>query len=472
MIKRLLFVFFLIFSANSYSVTFSWGPSAAITFPTLQEAIASSLGSEHYVCPNYFNGGEFSGAEIYRFRQGSIAAYNRGNCGTSQSVTITLYRYGGECPAGQTLDAAQQQCVCPSGDLPGPGGVCANPDTERCAALAGTTTTVRIEGNINDANAAIGKSPTSDFFTVRQRQFNAEGCSADVGMATNHGEDVCVFKADGRYICNIQVGYDGAVSETGSASTGEATDAPVADSTSDTTQECTTPVVDAEGRHLTCYTTSGASQDGTSTCDRGEYDMYCHPAKPTPESETKTKEDQITEKSNPDGGKTTTTNTTTTTTYCKTGACNTSTTNNTSVKVTNGNGDVVSESSTCKGEDCPGGDGVDADGDGDGDFSTPDVSDFPNAEDALPKIGSDEDKTYEEAATEYMERIQEAPIVAAVTNISVPSGGSCNVGSVSLWGGSVSFNEFCSFAPGVLAGLRYIFLAIWAWAAVRLLLTA
>ncbi|MOA42781.1 hypothetical protein D3C78_1648610 [compost metagenome] len=97
----------------------------------------------------------------------------------------------------------------------------------------------------------------------------------------------------------------------------------------------------------------------------------------------------------------------------------------------------------------------------------------PEIGDALPKIGGDSEvATYAESAQAFYGRVGNSPLASALGTIEVPSGGSCNIGSASLFGGSVSFNHFCEIAPDVLSGLRYLFLAIWAWAAIRLFFTA
>ncbi|MCY1533962.1 hypothetical protein D9M68_693160 [compost metagenome] len=77
-----------------------------------------------------------------------------------------------------------------------------------------------------------------------------------------------------------------------------------------------------------------------------------------------------------------------------------------------------------------------------------------------------------DSASSYYARIRNAPIVQAVTSISVPTGGTCPTGVADTFLGAISFDSFCTLAPQVLAGLVWLFRAIWAWAAIRLFFTA
>lgn len=357
------------------------------------------------------------------------------------------------------MDAAGKQCE-------------ADPEVARCKALEGTTAYAITTGNSNDPGATVGFGADGKHYYSKQRTYNLNGCVADIGLA-NTGGGKCVHKGDGTYACRFPVGYTGEPAIEGEGTDAENSDSdPQPEKTSDSDQNCSDWSTTQNGtRSKSCTSSSNASEDGSSTCSRGDYNMYCYNPTPTPQSDSSTRTDDISETTNGDGGKTTTTNSTQTDTYCKSGTCTTSTTTSSSSTTTNANGEVTGGSSECNGPKCEGqGDG---EGEGEGDeFVSPGGGEFGNASDALPFIGEDGDKTYGEATQEYMDRIADSPILSSITSISVPSGGSCSIGSASLFGGSVSFNHFCSMAPDVLDGLRYIFLAIWAWAAIRLLFTA
>lgn len=372
-----------------------------------------------------------------------------------------------------------------------PGGVTFNPDTNscpavdpnvaRCAALANQQSNVVVTGNTNDPNSKVKQNGTK--YTTNSREFSIGGCKVDIGLSTGGGGK-CIFKADGIYACRFPVGYSGEVTPTGTPDDQQLPQDPEPSATSDSDSSCTEWAAQAGGsQKRECTSTSTAVQDGASSCERGNYNSECFKPSPVPESDTNTKHDEITETPQSDGGKKTVTKSTVTNVYCKEGACTTKTTVTTTTKTSDGSGTTVSENVTCAGPACPkpggsgsgsgGGSGTgEGEGEGDGEFGSPGSGNFPDAADALPEIGEDGDLTYEESTQAYYDRIMDSPIVSSITNITVPGGGSCSVGSASLFGGSVSFNDFCTMAPQVLAGLRIIFICIWAWAAIRLFMTA
>ncbi|WP_237562499.1 hypothetical protein, partial [Glutamicibacter soli] len=245
-------------------------------------------------------------------------------------------------------------------------------------------------------------------------------------------------------------------------------------------QNCTAPAVNSGTTTYTCITESNANEWANSNCAVGTVNgvqgLHCTQPDYVPESDNKKREDKVTEVTNPDGSKTTTTTSTTTTKHCKAGVCTTTTTTTTTTSGKDANGNPTGTTTTCKGDNCdnpttPGKDESEEEDEEEGDMPAP----FAPGEkgDYLPQIGEgDEAPTYSESLDNFTNRVSNAPIVRGLTSISVPSGGSCSMGSAQLFGGSVSFNDFCTMAPQVLAGLRYLFLAIWAWAAIRLFFTA
>lgn len=252
--------------------------------------------------------------------------------------------------------------------------------------------------------------------------------------------------------------------------------------TTGSSQSCTAPAVNNGTTTYTCLTESNANEFASSNCAVGTVNgvqgLHCTKPDYVPESDNKKREDQVTEVTNPDGSKTTTTTSVTTTKHCKTGVCTTTTTTTTTVSGKDANGNPTGTTTTCKGDKCdnpttPAKDESEEseEEEEEGDMPAP----FAPGEkgDYLPQIGEgDEAPTYSESLDNFTDRVSNSPIVRGLTSISVPSGGSCSMGSAQLFGGSVSFNDFCTMAPQVLAGLRYLFLAIWAWAAIRLFFTA
>lgn len=249
--------------------------------------------------------------------------------------------------------------------------------------------------------------------------------------------------------------------------------------TTDSSQSCTAPAVNAGTTTYTCLTKSNATEFASANCAVGTVNgvqgLHCTKPDYVPEHDSKKREDQVTEVTNPDGSKTSTTTSTTTTTHCAAGACNTTTNVTTTTSGKDANGNPTGTTTTCKGDKCdnpttPGKDESEEDDEEEGTaapFVPGDKGDY------LPEIGGgDEAPTYAESLDDFTDRVSNAPIVRGLTSITVPSGGICSMGSAQLFGGSVSFDDFCTMAPQVLAGLRYLFLAIWAWASIRLFFTA
>jgi len=142
--------------------------------------------------------------------------------------------------------------------------------------------------------------------------------------------------------------------------------------------------------------------------------------------------------------------------------------------IKDGTGNTESASGTCSGPHCPDKNtNPDGDGDGFGDCTGTDCGDEEGAAVAGPATPElEEQDTYAETTQKFINRAKAAPLVSGISGISMPAGGSCNIGAAQTWFGSIDFSSFCELAPQILAGLRYLFLAIWAWAAIRLFFTA
>lgn len=307
---------------------------------------------------------------------------------------------------------------------------------------------------------------------------SVNGCAVDTcsGGASQCGTN----GKTGEFACWGTAKYSGEQA-TGSEQAGETPAPPIPESTTTgQNQSCTAPAVNSGTTTYTCLTESNATEFASSNCAVGTVNgvqgLHCTKPDYVPEHDSKKREDQVTEVTNPDGSKTTTTTSTTTTTHCAAGACTTTTNVTTTTSGKDANGNPTGTTTTCKGDNCdnpttPGKDESEEEEDEEEGTATPFVPG--DKGDYLPEIGGgDEAPTYAESLDDFTDRVSNAPIVRGLTSITVPSGGSCSMGSAQLFGGSVSFNDFCTMAPQVLAGLRYLFLAIWAWAAIRLFFTA
>jgi hypothetical protein len=355
--------------------------------------------------------------------------------------------YVPSCPEGQTWNPDIGFCV----------------ENDPCADLAGTSSGFKQSGNSSDPDPFYRPIPGSKYWSSPNFVVT-NGCSMTVKLGTR-----CKVYGNGDYVCVGNAVYTGETASPENSNVGPSgedcsgvscppTD-PVPTSTGDS--ECTNWVNDAEGRRTrTCETTAEAAKPGQAAC-LTDGSLVCVSPAPTPESDTKTRVDDVKETTLADGGKKTETTSTTTKTYCLAGACNTTNTTNKTTVVTNGSGDVVSESGSCEGDNCQTPETPEEEKD-----QAPEQAD-------LPEVGDDGDLSYSDSLDNFIDRVNGSPLISAVNSIAFPTGGgSCNMGSASLWGGSISFNSFCTMAPDILGGLRFLFLSIWAIAAVRLFMTA
>lgn len=222
---------------------------------------------------------------------------------------------------------------------------------------------------------------------------------------------------------------------------------------------------DSEGRSV-CVSKASLEKEGQSC---GEYNgqTLCVPKKAT--LNDKTVQTEVTEKVEPDGGKTTVKKDTATVTKC-TGSnnnCTTTTTTTTTTSKSDGSGATTSTTVECKGKDCGSGTGGGGAGNGSGSGDGEDDEEVPGELE-----GQDEVAGFGESLQDFNTRISGAPILASVSSISMPRGGSCSMGSASVpLLGSISFNWVCQNA-NLLDPLYYVMLAVWAIAAVRVFLEA
>ncbi len=233
---------------------------------------------------------------------------------------------------------------------------------------------------------------------------------------------------------------------------------------------------DTDGQRGTCQSVQVDWKSEGESCDfRGSVngESVCVGKKPT--SNGIVIDTEVKTTANADGTTTQTKTDKATQTVCNgstLNSCNTYVTNNKTTVVKNADGTTRSENSTCSGANCPTSTNPDGNGDGLGDCVGDDCGEEggSSAPPEMPEL--EEVDEFGDSTSAYYARIRNAPIVQAVTSISVPSGGTCPTGVADTWMGAISFDSFCQLAPQVLAGLVWLFRAIWAWAAIRLFFTA
>jgi hypothetical protein len=331
---------------------------------------------------------------------------------------------------------------------------CEVPVSDPCASKSGTTSTWQKVW------------PSADSATPIYETTSNGGCGLTVSTLE------CGASASGEYSCWGTGTYTG-------TSLAEQEGGGVADCT----QNCTAPepLVTTNDQQctangsggFTCTTSSSSSEFASSECTVGSVGgstgYVCVQSDYVPESAAATKTDDTTVTQNPDGTTTTTVTSSTDNTYCSGSGCTTTTTTNTGSTTTDAAGNVLGKTEDCTGPNCAGPTDETKEEEPE-EFKAPSAYTAPDASAAMPVL--EQVPTYAETFSSFKNRVGNAPLVAGLSNITVPSGGSCDIGSANLFGGSISFNHFCTIAPSILSGLTYLFLAIWAWAAIRLFFTA
>ncbi|ASD17871.1 hypothetical protein R6U49_03360 [Pseudomonas aeruginosa] len=87
-------------------------------------------------------------------------------------------------------------------------------------------------------------------------------------------------------------------------------------------------------------------------------------------------------------------------------------------------------------------------------------------------FGKDKVPGFDESLQKAWTDIKNAPIGQALAKITFPTGGSCPVQSVELFGKSVMFDSHCDLWAQIEPILKAVFLAFWALLSVRVFLSA
>jgi hypothetical protein len=357
-----------------------------------------------------------------------------------------------DCPFGNTGLVCNTSCPAPKVMS---GGQCITPvPVDPCASKAGTSSTFQKTYSSYAAYSPIYETTSQG------------GCGMTVGAME------CGSSATGEFSCWGTGTYTGtslAEQEGGGVQDCTENCTPPDPKATTNDQQCT-----ANGSGgFTCTTSSSSSEFAASECTVGSVGgstgYVCVQPDYVPESAAATKTDNTTVTQNPDGTTTTTVTSSTDNTYCSGGGCTTTTTTTTGSTTTDAAGNVLGKTEDCTGPNCAGPTDETKEEEPE-EFTAPSAYTAPDASAAMPVL--EEVPTYAETLASFKNRLGNAPLVAGLSNIAVPSGGSCDIGSASLFGGSISFNHFCEIAPSILSGLTYLFLSIWAWAAIRLFFTA
>ena len=329
----------------------------------------------------------------------------------------------------------------------------------RCATLAGTSRRFSLSGVAPDSFMFISSDG-------KYSQPRAEGCFQGCQAETISPD--CRTLTTGAYACRGSATFTGAECTSSSDEPDiDLENAPAQDLPPPTTTESSTPCnyVTGPGGEKTCSSTSTTDKEGQS-CGMFNGQQICETKQPSKDDTTI--DTTVTTTSTPDGGTKTTKTDTATTTTCVGTKCTTTSTTNTTTTTTKPDGTPGGTTSTCVGEKCK---GNSEEGGNEGACITDCGSGEESGED-LEGAEFGEVDGYGENLEAYMQRISDAPLFQAVSGIGNIGSGSCSFSSADTDIGSINLDIMCQMAEGVLSPLYYAFLALFGFAAVRVLLSA
>ncbi len=490
----------LLFSSLSFSEDYYW----RITPFNSQSYYDERYDSPSAACDRYKNVGSTSNQYWYRVKSLKKVNESLWYCEVTQqwgglgSVAVqnqTVRRYGNSCPESSEYNPETGECVAP---LAADGEWCSAPgNTTKTFIMSGGVCVAPTDATLANQCKAYSKSPDSGAAVVTswkwpsnssedlrnpQKAANALGCEIQllqdiscktfppsVDPLTGYASEK-TLKCKTNSVLTGNVAPDPNGTPAGSQCEGdECTIEPPAELKE---QKPCTYVYDAEGRK-TCSSWAFTGKEGAEQCGTVGGVFSCKNDLPKATGKGLSIGTVIDEKPNPDGSKTTTKTDTAKQTVCLANACTTTTTINKTTSIHGADGSLQSTTGTCTGALCASGGKGDADGDGLGDCKGTDCGEEEGGSSAPPAMPElEKEDTYGETTSKFITRIKSAPLVAGISAIGLPEGGSCSIGSAQTWFGSIDFSVFCQLAPQILASLRYLFIAIWAWAAIRLFFTA
>jgi len=398
-------------------------------------------------------------------------------------------RRGASCEPGETYDPNIGGCESPPGN---PGESC----EEDQPALTGFGRIQNSEGQCVDFTRADtpsqcknlgGRTGFTDIYVTFDSDGNpqtpppttVQGCETTVvDVAHCKMAPVRNFATGGQIQssvnkCRVGVAFSGKTSDDGDFAVAKS---PNDEGACDPATECANPdpapiekeerpctyTTDGEGRRV-CHSSNFDYKPGESNCGSVNGTFQCIGKAPSATGvDIRT---SVTETNNPDGSKTIVKEDVATHTNCV-GAysCTTQTTNNKTVTHKDGNGNTVSENTTCTGANCGKGMGDKANCKPGEDCSKEEGEEFGGPEnEEVPGFG--------EALEGFKAKVEAAPLIAGVKGISMPSGGSCSMSSASTPIGTISGQGVCDNSSW-LDPLYAVFLAMGALNAVRILMSA
>lgn len=383
-----------------------------------------------------------------QFRCAFISGADPSQGGTSFNVLLS--RLGDTCPADTEYVPETGRC---------------DPPHDECSDKEGQSEPFNKSGNRGDGYYSTVKTATGTLGVTPD--------SACLGGCTANLNQKCVYSISAdRYVCIGTAYFTGSSCVVGDPSVDEDHDPRDLDPTVTEEDEPCVYVQDAEGR-LHCESRQFKEEEGQNcgtAGPAGSEERRCFPKQAS--THQKTTQTEIEEKPTPDGGTETVKTDVHTETKC-TGSpdnCTTTTTTTTTTTKKDGSGTTTKTEVKCTGAKCGddgkggggGGGGGNGSGDGQGDDDVG-TGNLPG-NDGVPGFG--------ESLSSFTSKVQGAPVFAAVSAISFPTGGSCSMPSANVYMlGSISFDWFCNNS-NQLDSLYYVMLGVWAIGAVRVFMEA
>lgn len=403
-----------------------------------------------------------------------------------------IIREGDGCEEG-TYDTSTGECVVPAGQA---GEVCDGPELAGMPAIFNTQGQC-VRWDQADKNAvckSLAKAGTqfTDIYVAFDGDGNPEkpqvekfGCEVNVVDVAQCkmpvpkcGSGICVELSVTK--CKVGVNFTGNVAGDGNGSgypvSGGAGEEGVCPEGVDCTPK-PEPVVEESkpcnymynGQVVQCESSEFKGDPGEMNCGRVNNGPYTC-TKKVPKSNGIDIKTKITTEPTSDGGTKVTKEDEHTKTVCSApGSCTTQVTNNKTVIVKDSGGKTVSESGECTGALC--------DGKGNGKTPSKGGNCQPGEECGTEEEGSfsgpenGEVPGFGESLQSFKDKVAGAPIIAGISAIQMPAGGSCNMSSASTMIGTISGDTVCQIS-GWLDPLYYVFLAMGALNAVRILMSA
>lgn len=337
---------------------------------------------------------------------------------------------------------------------------CEVPQSDVCAAKAGTPTPFSKSGTAPDGYMSLSGGMAAS---------KQSGCFS--GCLASTADQKCKTSTSGPYLCRGTAWFTGETCASDSAGVDPST-----------TPDYPAPEVKTEDKPCNYTTNADGTQSCTSTKSTEQEGQVCGTVSATGQricvdkKPTKNGVDIATNvetKTNADGTKETTKTDTATTTKCDgvKSCTSSSTTIKTTIK-TDANGKTTSATGSCTGANCPDKNtNPDGNGDGFGDCVSGDCGEGGGGDGGLSEFDDVDD--YGTTLEKFYDKVTSSPLATSVKSLSIPSGGSCTSRSYDLgYAGVQDASFFCTFLPELLVPLRIVFLAVWAWVAIRLFMTA